>query len=553
MNFTYENQGANTYLVYTVAPTDTVDEISLGMLTNNHIPALLPTTFTQMDAERRIRYNVTTKISAKEFLLGLVNAKRLCGVFLGVTEAFLAAEEYMLEWSSLLLDTEYIFSDVTTSETQMLCFPVQREAAPVDPKAFFKTVLSGIQCDQTESTDYYARIMTYLNSPTFSLAEFKGLLEDILATRGVAPAPKVAPAPQPMTSAPAPAPAPAPKVAPAPVADPAPKAAQPAPTAPKYAVSGVFDGPIAPPPAPKAPKAPKADPVPSIPTPTPTAPPAQDGEEISLMYLLQHYNKENAAAYKAQKAAKKGAQAPATPATPVAPTAPAAPAAAPKYATSGVFDFDVPGVEKPIAPAAPAAPVQTSAGKFNVVGVFDTPAAPAKGQYKTAGVFDTPTAPKAAPKAPETPVPPAPSAAPAPTPAPAPAPAPMPTGGLDFGGTVMVSAPNMDGTVVLDRPAASASPYLVRVRTQQRVRIDRPLIRIGREKSYADYCIPENPAISHSHANIISRDGKCYVMDTNSRNHTYVNGVMLQSHTETELHDGDKVRFANEDFEFKVF
>ena len=35
MDFSYENQGANTYLVYEIKEGDSIDTLSLGMLTNN--------------------------------------------------------------------------------------------------------------------------------------------------------------------------------------------------------------------------------------------------------------------------------------------------------------------------------------------------------------------------------------------------------------------------------------------------------------------------------------------------------------------------------------
>ncbi|MFR1949967.1 MAG: FHA domain-containing protein [Roseburia hominis] len=39
-------------------------------------------------------------------------------------------------------------------------------------------------------------------------------------------------------------------------------------------------------------------------------------------------------------------------------------------------------------------------------------------------------------------------------------------------------------------------------------------------------------------------------MDTNSTNHTYVNGVMIRSNEEVVLSEGDKIRLANEEFVF---
>ena len=50
-----------------------------------------------------------------------------------------------------------------------------------------------------------------------------------------------------------------------------------------------------------------------------------------------------------------------------------------------------------------------------------------------------------------------------------------------------------------------------------------------------------------------SRDGEYFVVDTNSTNHTYLNGGMLQSNVETKIAHGAQIRLANEDFEFKLY
>ena len=91
VEFTFENQGTNTYLVYAVSTTDVVDSMSLGMLTNNKILGLAATQFTQIDDRKYIKYNVSAKVSAKQFFTGAVNKKRLLGVFKGIVNALLAA------------------------------------------------------------------------------------------------------------------------------------------------------------------------------------------------------------------------------------------------------------------------------------------------------------------------------------------------------------------------------------------------------------------------------------------------------------------------------
>ena len=124
INFTYENQGSSTYLVYKVGEDDVIDTMSLGMITNNKIAGIAPTVFTQQDITKYFKYNVTAKITVKQFFSGPVNQKRLVGVFKAVTEAMMSVEEYMLDINSILLDLDCIFADVTTCETVLICLPI---------------------------------------------------------------------------------------------------------------------------------------------------------------------------------------------------------------------------------------------------------------------------------------------------------------------------------------------------------------------------------------------------------------------------------------------
>ena len=114
--FSFENQGTNSYLVYTISDQEEIDKMSLGMLTNNKIPGLASTFFTQMDQSKYIKYNISSKISATQFFTGAVNKKRLISVFKGIINAILSAENYMISANSILLDLDYIFVDVSTFE-----------------------------------------------------------------------------------------------------------------------------------------------------------------------------------------------------------------------------------------------------------------------------------------------------------------------------------------------------------------------------------------------------------------------------------------------------
>ena len=110
--------------------------------------------------------------------------------------------------------------------------------------------------------------------------------------------------------------------------------------------------------------------------------------------------------------------------------------------------------------------------------------------------------------------------------------------------------------VLSDIPAqgtAMPTPFIIRVRNNERIPINKPVFRIGKEKSFVDYFVGDNSFISRSHANIIQKDNRYFIVDNNSRNHTYVNGEFITSNTEVELHSGDTFKLANEEFEFKIF
>lgn len=91
---------------------------------------------------------------------------------------------------------------------------------------------------------------------------------------------------------------------------------------------------------------------------------------------------------------------------------------------------------------------------------------------------------------------------------------------------------------------------LIRLDNNEMIIIDKPVYRIGREKSHVDYCIP-NSVISRCHCNIISRTDGFYLLDCHSTNRTYINGVCLVLATEVLLHHGDEVRLANLYFRFE--
>ncbi len=502
--FVFENQGTNTYLVYAISPDDVIDSMSLGMLTNNKISGLATTLFTQMDATKYIKYNVSAKVSVEQFFAGAVNRKRLLGVFKGIVNALISAEDYMIDSKTILLDLDYIFTDVSTCETVLICLPIQEETEQHNLSLFFKQIMFSTQFDQNENCDYVARIINYLNStPVFSLSDFKILLEKIEQNSDLANSTSnaqtnptrvhVQPAVQSKVDAPIQS------MAQKPVSSPVNKVPQ---TNHSPATVVTHQNQI---------KAPQSGVVQSTAQNTTKV---NNGKKISMFGLLMHYSKENAELYKEQKAEKKNKQIPAAKQS----VNKTASTSKPSTSSNG---FAIPGQ------AAPAPTAQPMVPQPHVAKTSPTT------QVQTHSVINSPIQQSSyVPRA-------------------------VPQGqAVNFGETTVLGGGAIGETTVLtavQSPTQTVVPHLIRLKNNEKISLNKPVFRIGKEKSYVDYFIGDNTAISRSHANFITRDGEYFVIDTNSTNHTFVNGSMINSNEEIQIKHGDTVRLANEDFEFKLY
>jgi hypothetical protein len=98
----------------------------------------------------------------------------------------------------------------------------------------------------------------------------------------------------------------------------------------------------------------------------------------------------------------------------------------------------------------------------------------------------------------------------------------------------------------------SPYPYLIRESTNQIISVDKPEFRIGKDKKNADFCVPDNTAISRSHVIIHTRNDRYFIVDQNSTNKTYIDERALAPHQEVEIFPGAKIKLANEQFIFYI-
>ena len=562
MSFTYENQGNNTYLVYKIGASDNVDTMSLGMITNNKIDGIVPTLFTQSDTDRFIKYNISAKVSAKEFLSGVVNKKRLLGVFISVLKAIKSTEEYMIDARSLLIDLEHIYVDVSKCDAMLVCLPLVRQNESVNIPMFFKQIMFSTQFDQNENCDYVAQIINYLNStPVFSVDAFEKLLMDIdadnlniAASKAVVGQQKpVQPQSQSQSQQPKPMQPAMNQLKNAQVQTNMPSQGKMQSQRETQSANNVVQ------PNQVNFAVPNMNPqnqnrinnnVQMGTNISGTYVETTSEKQMSMFGLLTHYSKENKQIYERQKAQRKAQK-----------EAEKNGAAMPgQNVKESNASFAIPGQPpqqrpqpaqaqpQPVMPQQPqqqfAQPQRQFTQSNQPQRQFEQPQPMPQAQQKPAqqvqpqpvqnqntntGMTGNPSVP---PQILEN----------------------MTKAG-NFGETTVLGVGSEAGetTVLGASQAQIIKPYLLRIKNNERIELNKPVFRIGKERSYVDYFVSDNTAVSRSHANIINKDNEFYIVDTNSTNHTYVNGSMIQSNVETNIEHGTKIRLANEDFEFFMY
>ncbi len=93
-------------------------------------------------------------------------------------------------------------------------------------------------------------------------------------------------------------------------------------------------------------------------------------------------------------------------------------------------------------------------------------------------------------------------------------------------------------------------PYLIRIKNEEKIIIDKESYKIGKDKSLVDYCVNDNNAVSRNHAHIISKNGGYFVLDNNSTNRTYIDEEIVPAYKEVEIHSGSRLKLGNEEFDF---
>ena len=505
--FTIENQGANSYLVYKLSAEDQLDTLSFGMLSNNKIIGFAPVIRTQLNEETFLKYTITSRVSMKQVLSSVISRDRLITIFVGIIDAIIVSDDYMLVPGSIVLDINNIYIDVSTYGVALICLPIMdKSISDNDAKKFFKKILFNIQVDQNENTEYFTRIINYLNMGNeLSLSDFRLFLLSFksdapiaMGMSGMLNASQLQAATDDVGTQS--------EFKPNNVLQPQIQfnkqendmhtgyTAQTVDSVKtvntqKTSVSQQLKNVQIPVESMRNSNETGFE-IPGMPN-VPGDTTSNKTEKKSLFSFFTHKDKkienkpekkdkEKKVKEKKVKEKKKG----------------------------NGSDISIPGMDIPDVAVKPVVP-PTVIQMANVNGNT--------GAFRTMPLQS------------------------------------MGGAAANFGETTVLNSGSAGETTVLsDLSFDNSMPFLVRMRNNERIYIDKPVFRIGKERNYVDYFISDNTAVSRSHADIICKNGSYYVEDMNSTNHTYINGAIIHSGVQVPINNGDKVMFANEEYEFRT-
>lgn len=533
-DFDFETKGTNSFIVYKVKEGEKLDEISLGMIKNNHIPGILPVLFTQVDTQKLLKFNITSKVSVSQFFEGMVTKKRLLGVLDSITSALMESEEYMINPSSFILDLNYIYADVSSCKAEIICLPVENmNNENIDMAAFFKNIIFSIQFDQSENCNYVTKLITYLNSgELFSLINFKKTLQELLMGEN--------------------------STVVRPVNNNAEKKAYQFNTESRENVEPQLNRNVIQTPNLNKPQTLNGNPMSNVATAKRQQPyqnqyniPNQNRQynnqqnntkmntqmpkqklnnekSMSYMHLLMHYNKENKEIYKQQKQQKKLSSQSnfknnKKPVQNSSTNQVSSSFAIPGQAVPNNMNIPNSTYNQPMKPVNQNMNMQAN-NQFNSGAPNNSSVSTI--QKKQSNYQNSSYVPVSQS---------------------------FNTISANFGDTTVLGGSFSGETTVLNNTnnqTIKQMPYLIRQKNNERIDITKPVFRIGKEKSYVDYFISDNTAVSRSHANIIVKGNLYFIVDTNSTNHTFVNSNIIASNQEVELKNNTKIQLANELFTF---
>lgn len=185
-NFKARNVGHERYLTYTMGEECELDEDVLDYCQENNPKELVEIIYEEDDDYDYLTYDITEKISLEEYTAGEMSCDKVLYILRNVAGSLISLKEQAIHLSYVLLNKSFMYIDETTYDISFICLPVESKASvAAEFKGFVRQMLANMKYDVDEDLNYVGKLLTYINSDSFNLRGLVGLSEALMDEAGV--------------------------------------------------------------------------------------------------------------------------------------------------------------------------------------------------------------------------------------------------------------------------------------------------------------------------------------------------------------------------------
>ena len=184
--FTAKNIGRERYLTYVMGEGMEMDEDIVDYLEENVIAEVLPIIFEQDDDFDYLTYDVTGKMTVEKFVEGVMNKEKVFKLLRYISLGLINCKENAIPLSYILLNKRFIYIDPDSMFIEFLCLPVESEGSvSLEFKSFVRQLIAAMKYNVEEDLSYVGQLLSYINGDSFNLRGLIELTEALMQDSGI--------------------------------------------------------------------------------------------------------------------------------------------------------------------------------------------------------------------------------------------------------------------------------------------------------------------------------------------------------------------------------
>lgn len=179
--FIAKNLGRERYLTYVMGEGMDFDEDVLDYCEENEIPEILNIIYEEDDDFDYLTYDISGKMTVAQFTQGVMDEEKVFKLLRNISMAMISVKEHAIPLSYIILNKEYMYINPDTMDIEFLYLPVENEdSVATQFKTFVRQLVAGFVYNVEEDLAYVGQLLTYINGNSFNLRGLIGLTEAIM-------------------------------------------------------------------------------------------------------------------------------------------------------------------------------------------------------------------------------------------------------------------------------------------------------------------------------------------------------------------------------------